>query len=315
MFEVYAGRTSFSECHCMVLRFIADIFHQVRNILLDFLFPRQCVGCGTVGSHLCTACLADIPLLSKQYCPLCRRESPGGQTCQPSCGECATKRPYAEKNHWHTRYSSGHSGLFFVSLTLERNMLNQRLKRIITKKIPLFLKSREPPSLDALIVGTEYQHGHILPKAIHRLKYTFDIALASELAHILINQFHRHFTGNYYFEEWMVTSVPLHPSRERWRGFNQAESLAIHFCRTVSLPYARLLIREKNTPAQAKLSRQERLVNVRDAFSFVSDADIVGKNILLIDDVCTTGATLMQCATILKQNGAVNVMGLVLGRG
>ncbi|MBI5754985.1 ComF family protein [Candidatus Peregrinibacteria bacterium] len=294
---------------------LVSIFHRLRGNILDFLFPRRCVGCGTIGSHLCHACLTAIPLLSKQSCPLCRRESSGGEICQPFCGEPLIPRSFVNKNHWQQRYVRGNSGLFFVSLAIERDLLHQRVQRIIEEKIPVFLKSREPPPLDALIVGTEYKSGHVLPKAIHRLKYTFDIELAGELAHILINQFHRHFTGNYYFEEWVVTAIPLHQSRERWRGFNQAESLAIHFCQTISLPYARLLVREKNTPAQAKLSRNERLRNVFSAFSLAPDADIVGKNILLIDDVCTTGSTLIQCAEILKRHGAKNVTGLVLGRG
>lgn len=316
-------------CNTMAISFLSSLFHRLRSVLLDILFPRRCVGCGTAGSHVCATCFASIPLLSKQYCPLCRRESLGGEVCQSSCEEQKkypetvtvgeehdlSKMQRISQNHWHQRYFSATTHLFFISLALERDFLRQRVKRIIEKKVPIALKSREPPFLDALIVGTEYQHGHILPKAIHRLKYTFDVDLAAILAEILIKQFHRHFTGNYYFEEWLATSVPLHSSREKWRGFNQAESLAIHFCQKVSLLYVNLLIRTKDTLSQAKLSRTERISNVRDAFSIVSGANIVGKNILLIDDVCATGSTLFQCAKILKRSGARNVTGLVLGRG
>jgi ComF family protein len=117
------------------------------------------------------------------------------------------------------------------------------------------------------------------------------------------------------FKNNLLIPVPLHKNRERVRGFNQAEaiarSIAVHAglaCRTGRL------LRLKPTPPQAKLGEKARLSNVINCFAWRGD-DMRGENVLLVDDVVTTGATLDECARVLKTHGANEVWGLVIAKG
>jgi len=111
----------------------------------------------------------------------------------------------------------------------------------------------------------------------------------------------------------VLVPVPLHPARERRRGHNQARLLAAEMAPRLGLPMVEGLARLRNTPAQVGLSRAQRLVNVRGAFC-ATDAAVTDKCVLLIDDVCTTGATLGACADALRRAGARSVWALTLAR-
>ncbi|MCB9592170.1 MAG: ComF family protein [Sandaracinaceae bacterium] len=109
-----------------------------------------------------------------------------------------------------------------------------------------------------------------------------------------------------------VVPVPLHPRRERERGFNQASLIARAWASALGVPVRpRALRRVRDTPAQASLEVGRRAGNVRGAFRV--DADIAGR-VLLVDDVRTTGATLAECASALLVGGASRVHPLVLAR-
>jgi len=107
----------------------------------------------------------------------------------------------------------------------------------------------------------------------------------------------------------LTVPVPLHPSRERARGFNQARELARH----LGLPLADALARTRPTDAQADLSAEQRHANVRGAFGMRSGAAAEGI-VVLVDDVRTTGATLSACASILLDAGASEVRALTAAR-
>lgn len=113
----------------------------------------------------------------------------------------------------------------------------------------------------------------------------------------------------------LVMPVPLHKRRLRRRGFNQALLLASivadRFQR--SLVYDNLL-RVRDTRPQVELSGTERTRNVRGAFAVVKASEIVEQRVLLIDDVFTTGATMNECAAVLKSAGALAVTCLTLAR-
>ena len=122
----------------------------------------------------------------------------------------------------------------------------------------------------------------------------------------------------------VVVPVPLHPRRERSRGFNQADDLA----RTLGLPVRPLLRRVRYTTSQIKLPKDERHRNVRDAFEYCRPALSERRRgiaaptrvegcpslVVLIDDVSTTGATLDACASVLKAAGAKEVRALTAAR-
>jgi ComF family protein len=108
-----------------------------------------------------------------------------------------------------------------------------------------------------------------------------------------------------------VVPVPLHSSRRRHRGFNQALDLA----RRLGLPVVHALRRVRATPTQTSLPAAQRHRNVRDAFALARDGTRVdGTIVVLVDDVSTTGATLDACARVLKDAGAREVRALTAAR-
>lgn len=113
----------------------------------------------------------------------------------------------------------------------------------------------------------------------------------------------------------VVVPVPLHPSRQRERGYNQAELIAKPLARKLKVPLSSyLLVRTKPRPDRLLLSRRERWLTVRGAYEMRKGARIDNMRVLLIDDVFTTGATLDACAKALRKSGAKTVMGLTVAR-
>ncbi len=165
--------------------------------------------------------------------------------------------------------------------------------------------------LTGLRVAASYEANPELARAVKQLKYRFSEPLADALGEILARSVRQtNYTG-----ERIITFVPLHLKRQRWRGFNQAELLARAVGHKLKLPVEDLLTRVRNTPPQAKLDRTTRLTNLKDAFAVQSNLKLQGKTILLVDDVASTGASLAECARVLRAAGAKSVWGLVLARG
>lgn len=115
---------------------------------------------------------------------------------------------------------------------------------------------------------------------------------------------------------FVVVAVPLHFSRELGRGFNQSELLAKGLSGRLGLVYeGDILYRPSKTSPQVELSKQERLDNVRGAFKIMRPGSVKNSKILLVDDVITTGATVKECAKVLKRSGATEVWALALAHG
>lgn len=103
----------------------------------------------------------------------------------------------------------------------------------------------------------------------------------------------------------LVVPIPLHTERLRERGFNQVERVLAHLPAELhSCVHTDILLRTRDTPHQTTLSRSKRLVNVRGAFALASGAQVRGAHVILVDDVTTTGATLVHAAAPLKDAGA-----------
>ncbi|MCH5299181.1 MAG: ComF family protein [Ruminococcus sp.] len=102
----------------------------------------------------------------------------------------------------------------------------------------------------------------------------------------------------------LVTYVPMHPSRERKRGYNQSKLLAREVSKLIGIECADLLEKVKNNPEQHKCtSSKERKENVKGVFSVVDKQAVKGKNILVIDDILTSGYTLGECCRVLSKAG------------
>lgn len=152
----------------------------------------------------------------------------------------------------------------------------------------------------------------VLKDALRQLKYRGRVSLAKPL-------------GRFMADYWKdisiaesidgVVAVPLHFWRMRRRGYNQAELLAQAFCRETRVPLVgKCLARKRITPSQTELDQEMRFANVAGAFAVINPELIKGKTILLIDDICTTGATLEACASALREGGAKAVFGLTVAR-
>ena len=105
----------------------------------------------------------------------------------------------------------------------------------------------------------------------------------------------------------IITAVPLHKLRKKERGFNQSEILASKIGKLIGVPYVGLLVKFKKNKVQHSLPRLEREENVKNVYKAINENKIKGKNILLCDDIVTTGSTLRECAKILFEAGANKV--------
>lgn len=161
-----------------------------------------------------------------------------------------------------------------------------------------------------------------LRKAIRQLKYRWVSEVAKDLVDITIEYWAKNSPilmdrikkdGG---KTWIITPVPLHPLRQRWRGFNQSELLAKLFAQKLGLKHENILKRTRNTTPQMKLHAFERKRNIRNAFSLslTTNFQLKTTNFLLVDDVWTTGSTLKECCYTLKRGGAKCVWAMTISR-
>ena len=111
-----------------------------------------------------------------------------------------------------------------------------------------------------------------------------------------------------------LVPVPLHQRRENWRGYNQAKIIAEALGREITVPVLEPIARVRATKAQWSLGKDRREKNIRGAFQGVRSGDAFGKNLVLIDDVCTTGSSIEACALELMRAGAKSVCAYVFAR-
>ncbi len=224
----------------------------VVDLALDCFFPRACVGCGRIGSYMCSRCEADLPFLVGPLCPRCGQPQISGILC----ASCAV----------------------------------------------------HPSSIEA--IRSVFRFEGTARRAVHELKYHNLRAIAPTLAsYIATCMTEAGMTAD------VMVPVPLHPSHERLRGYNQAAILArevgkLHNMRV--LP--RSLRRAGTSTSQVRTKNvEERRRNVRGAFRW-ADSPLLGSTVMLIDDVCTTGATLDACASAIREAGATRVVALTVAR-
>ena len=151
-------------------------------------------------------------------------------------------------------------------------------------------------------------------KAVHQLKYQGVTALAPALGRLMAARLARTAEVDAPLASMVIAPVPLHRARLRERGYNQAELLAKEVGRRAGAPMAaRLLSRTAAGAPQAQArSVEDRVAAVRGAFH--AEPEAAGANVLLIDDVCTTGSTLAACAEALLEAGAARVAALTFAR-
>lgn len=159
-------------------------------------------------------------------------------------------------------------------------------------------------------IRSVYLFAGTMRKTIHAFKYRGVSSLAPALAHLMAE-----YLGDHHMAVDVVVPVPLHRQRRKERGYDQAELLARNLAGERDLLLgADWLVRVRPTLPQVKTeSAAERRRNVMGAFA-PGAAVQPGRSVLLVDDVCTTGATLESCAIALRQSGVDRVWGLTLAR-
>jgi len=174
-----------------------------------------------------------------------------------------------------------------------------------------------PHGADGLISFFNY-HDEKVAQILIKGKYSFLPEVYQILGSILAEKIKKDFPHLLQATSYQLTPIfvpiPLHSWRKRWRGFNQAEVLCQILSQQLSLPSTSVLVRCKSTKVQKNLKKDERIKNVSGAFKLAPKADIKEKNVILVDDVTTTGATLLEAAKILKRNGAEKVFCLTVAR-
>lgn len=255
----------------------------VQNVwafFLDLVFPVECLGCGHEGKWLCSNCLKNIKLNSRQYCLECKTTTKFGQFC------AADKDKYALNGVW-------------IAADYDEPVIAKMVKSFKYS----FIKSLGNDLAEILIMFLKNLLGKELTmKQAEKTKE--QIGQLDELPSVIAD-----------FKKCLLIPVPLSTKRKRWRGFNQAEILARTLSINLNLEVnSQNLIRIKHKKPQAKLGEAERKINVTDCFSWQGEP-LTGRNVILIDDVVTTGATLNECAKVLKQAGASQVWALVVAKG
>lgn len=169
---------------------------------------------------------------------------------------------------------------------------------------------KETSYLDEIIICADYEN-EILQKTIRYFKYKYVKDLGAALGQIMINKYKQ----IKQLPNALIIPTPLHQRRTLERGFNQAELLAEQFADYFDLPILnQVLYRQKNIEHQANLNKKQRLKNIKGCFTIKNIELIKNQNIILVDDVITTGATLNEQAKLLKQNNARKVWAVVIAK-
>ncbi len=229
-----------------------------------------------VGHLLKKTSLALLDLVLPEYCVVCKREG------NYLCADCESDLPPLRRPY-----------CFLCA----------------SPRVPQLCDScrRSAPAFDS--VRAPYEFRGSARSILHDLKYRRIRIAVPYVARLLAAYLER---NPYPIDAFCP--VPLHPRRERSRGFNQSELIARDLSNLTGIPVETdTLRRTRNTPPQVSMeSPGDRRLNITDAFE--CRADVQGKRYMLIDDVVTTGSTMSDCAQALKDAGALNVWGIAFAR-
>ncbi len=166
------------------------------------------------------------------------------------------------------------------------------------------LSSADPVYLDESWSACLYNDA--AQKLLHAFKYSGKTSLRKTFVPLMIDFISRHHLPLHRYD--LILPIPLHPARLRERGYNQSALLSLDLSRHFGLAHAQdLLMRQKQTQTQTELDAKQRWTNMEAAFRIKNSAAAAGKNMVLVDDLLTTGATANSAAQALKNAGAGRV--------
>src|SRR3989338_404064 len=201
--------------------------------------------------------------------------------------------------------------------------INKKFECIGCNRVTILGKTcptcRQSNPVDQLLVVSDYKNPAVI-KIVKTLKYRFIKEMAVPIS-LLIKKYVIWLSISKKFnvltENPIIVPIPLHKYRYNWRGFNQAELIAEEVSKIINCSFDTSIIRKRGkTKSQADIKEyDDRLKNIKEAFELIEADRIKNRTIVLVDDVCTTGATLNECARVLKESGAGKVVALVFARG
>jgi ComF family protein len=200
---------------------------------------------------------------------------------------------------------------FCFNCGIEGTYLCEDCKSIL--EITGFHQKYSAPNLKDLYFALSYNN-HLSKKLIRRFKYEpFVKELAKPLSSLIIAHFQL-MDNKPDFSGYSLVPIPLEKRKMKWRGFNQAEEIGKELAEFLKIPLVSdCLIKTRETISQVELPEDARKENVKGTFSVKNR--ISGKKILLVDDVYTTGATMTECARVLRESGAKEIIGIAIARG
>ena len=227
----------------------------MRTSFLEFFFPRFCLGCGYVGTYICSRCESKMKKIKRARCFYCKGLSPFGLT-HPKCHR--------------NKGLDGHLSLYEYD--------------------GLFT---------TLLLASKYKGAHLVLREL--------LSFPQEKSMREIDEW------NVLFKPILV-SVPLHAQRIKERGFNQSEIITQkYYCNSRCIK-EKLLERIVNTEHLANIgNKHNRKNHIRGAFQYIGNT--VPQATLLIDDVITSGATILECTKTLKESGVQTVLAFSLAKG
>jgi len=175
----------------------------------------------------------------------------------------------------------------------------KELRFVDQQKLLLHMRDLKPQYFDHVVVSCEYVDA--MKEALIRYKFHDKPFYFRALGRLLADTI-----SGLGFD--VITCVPLHKTREADRGYNQSALIAKALGKKVGLPVdVGILSRIKSTQSQSLLNRSARVVNIKGAFIVAKPDRVLGRSILLIDDILTTGLTLNECSRVLKEAGAKSI--------
>ena len=193
----------------------------------------------------------------------------------------------------------------------ERWLCKRCQSRLILAETDLRGEVAQAEALDGVYSGYFYEE--ILQSAIHHFKYSRALSLARIFANRLaeVMRSEKGLVG-----ASLLVPLPLHPIKKRTRGFNQAALVAAELSHLTGIELDEdCVARVKNNVSQTTMhSASERILNVTNIFKVVHPDRLVGKTVVIVDDLITTGATMNECARAVREAGAAHVIALSVGR-
>lgn len=186
------------------------------------------------------------------------------------------------------------------------------LEKIPIRELPNYEKIKHQDYIDKIYIASYYSDDNI-KKIIDLFKFKWQEDLKKPLIYLLLKFIKKNKLATTISNSILIP-IPLHKRRYLERGFNQSKLLTDGISKKYNIPICTDLIRIRYTKHQTLLNLNKRQENITGAFSLKNNKHILGKNILLIDDVVTTGASLNEAARILRQAGAKKVNALVLAK-